>query len=762
MTLPRAASSTLALVAILSVLAQGRASAAEGTAAPTAIGFTPESLAAQTALEARFDALLDARNLAAWMERLSSRPHHLGSPWGKANADFIAGLFRSWGYDTRIEEYEVLFPTPRERALEMVAPTRFVARLDEPAIAGDRTTGQKAEQLPTYNAYSADGDATGELVYVNYGVPADYDELALRGVDVKGKVVIARYGGSWRGIKPKVAAERGAVACIIYSDPSGDGYSQGDPYPAGGYRPDAGVQRGSVMDMPIHSGDPLTPGVAATKDAPRLTPAEAKTLTRIPVLPISAADARPLLAALKGPMAPESWRGALPLPYRLGPGPARVRLKALFDWKRVTAYDVVATLRGSERPDEWVIRGNHHDAWVNGAADPVSGLVALLEEARAVGALAKDGFRPRRTMVYAAWDGEEEGLIGSTEFVEAHLDELRAKAVAYINTDATARGFLSVGGSQTLQTFVNDALAGVADPKKNGTGVLLRARAREALQSGPTAKEARARRGIALDPLGSGSDYTPFLQHAGIASLDLGYWGEEQYGQYHSIYDSYDHYARFMDPGFLYGVTLARTAGRLALRLAQADTLPLDFAPLAAALETYVKEVRALADARREESEQRRRDLDEGLYDAWSNPYETRVAPPRLDPVPHLNFAPLDNALERVRAASAAWDEAWKSRGGRPLETAAARELDALLRASERALTRAEGLPGRPWYRHQIYAPGQYTGYGVKTLPAVREALELRRWREAEEQAAVVAAILEGFADHVSHAAALVSLRPRP
>src|SRR5688572_24005838 len=509
---PRIAWSSFSLLLLASVSRAGDA---------PVVGFTPEALAAQRALEARYDALLDAKNLRAWMERLSSRPHHLGSPWGKQNAEFIAGLFRSWGYDTRIEEYEVLFPTPKERVLEMVSPTRFVARLEEPTLPGDRTSGQKSEQLPTYNVYSSDGDVTGELVYVNYGIPADYEELALRGIDVKGRIVIARYGGSWRGIKPKVAAEHGAVGCIIYSDPGQDGYAQGDPYPKGGWRPDAGVQRGSVKDMPIYSGDPLTPGTPATKDAKRLAISEVTTLTRIPVLPISAADAQPLLAALGGPMAPEDWRGSLPLPYRIGPGPARVHLKAVFDWKLATAYDVIAMLRGAERPDEWVIRGNHHDAWVNGASDPVSGMVALLEEARAVGELARGGFRPRRTLVYAAWDGEEQGLLGSTEWVEDHLGELQEKAVAYINSDSNARGFLGVGGSHSLETFVNQALADVQDPLKK-VGVLQRARARAVLDgSAESRKAARARRGLGIAPLGSGSDYTPFLQHAGVASLNV-------------------------------------------------------------------------------------------------------------------------------------------------------------------------------------------------------------------------------------------------
>jgi N-acetylated-alpha-linked acidic dipeptidase len=725
-------------------------------AEPPALGFSQAGFAAQESLEARFDALLDARNLRSWMERLAARPHHVGSPWGRKNAEFMAEQFRSWGYDTRIEEFHVLLPTPKERRLELVAPTRFVASLEEPALPQDRSSGQKQEQLPTYNAYSVDGEATGELVYVNYGVPADYEELALRGIDVKGKVVIARYGGSWRGIKPKVAAEHGAVACIIYSDPGGDGHFQGDPYPKGGWRPDAGVQRGSVKDMPVYSGDPLTPGWAATKDAKRLDRSEAKTLTRIPVLPISAADARPLLQALDGPMAPEAWRGRLPIPYRLGPGKARVHLKLAFDWKLVPAHDVIAVMLGSERPGEWVVRGNHHDAWVNGAADPVSGMVALMEEARSVGELAKAGFRPRRTLVYAGWDGEEQGLLGSTEWVEAHLQELQQKAVAYINSDSNARGFLEIGGSHSLETFVNQALRGVQDPLKK-VGVIERARAQAILDGPPDSRSrARAHPGVQLQALGSGSDFTPFLQHAGIASLHVGYGGEDEYGQYHSIYDSVDHYTRFMDPDFSYGVALARTAGRLTLRLVQAERVPLDFGPLAAALSVYADEVEALASRSREDALQRNRDLDAGLYAAFFTPHETRVAPPRLDPAPRLNFAPLRNGLDRVKEAVAAWDKAWEARKGAPLPDAAGRELDAVLRGAERALTRPGGLPERPWYRHQIYAPGRYTGYGVKTLPAVREAIELRQWSEAEEQIAVVGRTLDGFAAEVERATRVI------
>src|SRR5687767_10005372 len=373
---------------------------------PGMLGFSAENARAQAALESRFDANLKGDNLRVWLKRLSARPHHLGSPYNKENADFIAAQFRSWGYETKLEEFHVLFPTPKMRIVEMTAPKKFKLRLQEPALREDSTSGQLSEQLPSYNAYSIDGDVTGPLVYVNYGVPADYEELERRGIDVKGKIVIARYGGSWRGIKPKVAAEHGAIGCLIYSDPREDGYFQGDVYPTGGWRSDRAAQRGSVMDLPMYPGDPLTPGVGATKDAKRPPFKEAATLMKIPVLPISYADAQPLLKALGGPTAPAAWRGALPFAYHIGPGPARVHLELKFDWKLATTYSVIATMKGSELPDQWVVRGNHHDAWVNGASDPVSGMIALMEEARAMGVLAKAGWKPKRTIMFAAWDGE--------------------------------------------------------------------------------------------------------------------------------------------------------------------------------------------------------------------------------------------------------------------------------------------------------------------------------------------------------------------
>jgi N-acetylated-alpha-linked acidic dipeptidase len=729
--------------------------------APPLLGFSADHAAEQRALESRFDSVLHASNLREWMQRLTARPHHVGSPYGKENAEFMAGLFRSWGYQTEIEQFRVLFPTLKTRLLEMVAPTRYTANLSEPPIPEDPTSGQTAEQLPTYNAYSIDGDVTGDLVYVNFGVPKDYEELERRGIDVKGKIVIARYYGSWRGIKPKVAAEHGAIGCIIYSDPHEDGYFFGDVYPKGGWRSDRAAQRGSVADIPTYAGDPLTPGVGAIESAKRLDLKDVQTLTKIPVLPISYGDALPLLKALGGPMAPEGWRGSLPIPYHMGPGPARVHLKLAFNWDQVPAYDVIARLPGSERPDEWILRGNHHDGWVNGAHDPISGMVAVLEEARGVGELAKSGWRPKRTLVYAAWDGEEEGLLGSTEWAETHAEELRRHAAVYINSDSNSRGPFGAFGSHTLEPLVNQVIRDVPDPEK-GISALDRALAFTELTEfyGPPDQQAQARasRTLPLFPPGSGSDFTPFLQHLGIASLFIGYGGEEEYGQYHSIYDSFAHYTRFVDPKFEYGVALAKTGGRLTLRLANADVLPITFDRFSATLGGYVEEVQKLTGDLRKETEERNRRLDQKIYEAVDDPIQTWVAPKRLDPVPYLNFAPLQNAVAVLKRSADAYQKAWSAAtadGKVPPADVQAR-LDQVLLGAERALTRPEGLPRRPWYVHQIYAPGFYTGYDAKTLPGVREAIEQRQWKEAEQEIDRLAGTIAGFAREIDRATALL------
>ncbi|OLE53782.1 MAG: folate hydrolase [Acidobacteria bacterium 13_1_20CM_3_53_8] len=720
-------------------------------------GFTREDSDSERALEARFDASLRREDLREWMRRLSARPHHLGSAYDHDNAQFIAEQFRSWGYETEIEEFHVLFPTPKTRLLEMVSPEHYTAKIAEPPLAEDATSNQTAEQLPVYNAYSVDGDVTGQLVYVNYGVPRDYEELERRGVDVRGKIVIARYGGSWRGIKPKVAAEHGAIGCIIYSDPRNDGYFQGDVYPKGAWRNEWGAQRGSVADMPLYPGDPLTPNEGATTNAHRLPIKNAPTLTKIPVMPISYGDALPLLRALSGPMAPDEWRGALPIPYHLGPGPTTVHLKLEFNWDIVPAYDVIARLRGSERPDEWIIRGNHHDAWVNGAEDPLSGLVAEMEEARAMGELVKSGWKPKRTIVYCAWDGEEPGLLGSTEWVETHADMLRRNAAVYINSDTNSRGYLSMEGSHTLEHFINGVARDVIDPEKK-ISVYERDRANRIINGSDedSRREARERADLRIGALGSGSDFTPFLQHIGVATLNLGYGGEGNGGSYHSIYDSFDHFTRFIDPNFEYGIALSQTAGRAVLRLANADVLPVEFTGLADNVDVYVHEVMKLADDMREETERKNRQISEHLYEQVADPATPSVPPKPQSIVPFINFAPLQNALVRLQESAKSYDaamRAYTARGGN-LSPAAERELDEILMRTERAMTTQEGLPRRPWFKHQIYAPGFYTGYGVKTLPAVREAIEQRNWAEASGQIVIVAKTLDQVSAEIDRATA--------
>ena len=725
---------------------------------PGMLGFSPGAVEEQRRLESKMDAALDPAQIGDWIRRLSSRPHHAGSPKGRENAQFMVSLFRSWGYESWLDEYRILFPTPKLRRLEMLEPTPFRARLVEPALAEDSTSNQSSEQLPAYNAYSPDGEATGQLVYVNYGIPADYEQLERRGIQVKDRIVIARYGGSWRGLKPKLAAEQGALACIIYSDPRDDGYFQGDAYPRGPFRSEDGVERGSVLDMPIHPGDPLTPFTAATEDADRLSRSEAPTLPRIPVLPISHEDALPLLSALEGPVAPPHWRGALPITYHLGPGPATVRLKLEFNWDLVPAYNVIAKLEGREEPDQWILRGNHHDAWVHGARDPVSGVAAMLAEARAVASLTEDGWRPRRSIVYAAWDAEEPGLIGSTEWAEEYADELKEKAVVYVNSDSNGRGFLSAGGSHSLETLVNQVARDVDDPQTD-LSVLQRALARRTVSIDPLPLAPVER--VKLGALGSGSDYTPFLQHLGVASLNLAFGGESPQGSYHSLYDSFDHYRRFMDPGYRYGVVLAQVAGRTVLRLANAEILPLEFTRLAATLEGYLKEVMDLAGEMRRGTEALNRWILRGYLKAASDPTQTYVAPAPQNAVPFVNFAPLRNAMAGLQASARKYAEAYgRFASAGMLPEAERLKLNRILMGLEQKFAHPEGLPERPWYRHHIYAPGFYTGYGVKTLPGVREAIEQRKWEHVEAQIERAAGLIRAYSGDVERAASLLASRP--
>ncbi len=745
------------LLSSLLVSATGLALSPAAVDAPLR-GFFPQSVQAERDIEARFKAMPDPARMREAMRRLSARPHHVGSPYDRTNAEWILNEFKSYGWDAHIENFDVLFPTPTERVVELLAPTTFKASLQETALPLDPTSNQQNEQLPSYNAYSADGDVTGPLVFVNYGVPADYEELEQRGISVKGAIVIAKYGGSWRGIKPKVAAEHGAVGCLIYSDPRDDGYAGGDVFPVGPMRPAQGVQRGSVADMPTYPGDPLTPGVGATKNAKRLSVAQAPTITKIPVLPISYGDAQPLLAALGGPAVPAMWRGGLPITYRFGPGPAKVRLRVKSDWSLKTLYDVIAKLPGTTEADQWIIRGNHHDAWVNGAEDPISGLVAELEEARAMGALYKQGWRPKRTIIYAAWDGEEPGLLGSTEWAETHADELKAHAVAYLNSDTNSRGYLDVSGSHSLEKFINGVAMDVEDPE-SGVSSWKRVQASRIINgSADVRREARDREDLRISALGSGSDYSTFLDHLGVASLNLGYGGEDEGGIYHSIYDDFYWYTHFSDTSFVYGRALAQVAGVSVLRLANADLLPFAFTNLAETIQTYVKDLQSLRDKRSEQITERNRQIEEGVFKFTSDPRDPVIAPQRQRPAPQLNFAPLLNALDSLNHAASRYDRAYNSAVSEG-RSGVARSVNARLVQAEHALTSTEGLKGRPWYVHMLYAPGFYTGYGVKTIPGVREAIEQGQWEDVDREIARAAAAVEREATLISQLATTLSAR---
>jgi len=742
------------LLVVIAVLAASPWLRSGSSDEPVLSGFSAESSRAERQWEDRFKAIPNPQLMRDYMQRLSARPHNVGTAYDKDNAEWLAVKFKEFGLDTHIETFEILFPTPKERAVELVdGGPKFVAKLQEPPLVSDPTSNQQNEQLPTYNAYSVDGDVTAPLVFVNYGIPEDYEQLERLGISVKGAIVIAKYGHSWRGIKPKVAAEHGAVGCLIYSDPDGDGYQQGETFPAGAWRPRDGVQRGSVADDPIYPGDPLTPGVGATKNAKRLDLKDAPVITKIPVLPISYGDAEPLLAAIGGPVAPHSWRGGLGMTYHVGPGPAKAHLKVKSNWDLKTIYDVIGKIPGTTNADQWIIRGNHHDAWVNGAEDPISGLVAVMEEARAMGELVKAGWKPKRTIIFCAWDAEEPGLIGSTEFAEEHADELKAHAVVYVNSDTNGRGYFGVEGSHMLEKFINDVARDVQDPETK-LSVWKRAQLRQIGRPDDISErqEARSRPDLRIGALGSGSDYGAFLQHDGVAALNLGFGGEDGGGIYHSIYDDFYWYTHFSDTDFVYGRALAQTAGTAVMRLADAELLPFEYDNFSDTMQTYVKELKSLAQKSREEIIERNRQLDEGVFAAMTDPHVKSVPPAREALPPILNFAPLDNAMDALAHASAEYHKALEratANGGSAIAKASLAKVNEALRESEQKLTLEQGLPGRPWFKHFVDAPGQYTGYEAKTLPAVREAIEQKQWKDTDAQIAVTARVLEAEAEHI-------------
>jgi len=712
--------------------------------------------AAQAAdLERSFDSMIDPAEMGAWLKTMSAEPNHVGSPHDKANAEMVLALFKKWGWDAHMEVFDALYPTPISETIEITGDHPYKLSLTEPPIPGDESSAFFAAGLPAYVAYQGDGDVIAPVVYVNYGMPADYDQLERMGVSVKGKIALARYGKGWRGLKPKLAQEHGAVGCIIYSDPREDGYAADDAYPQGPARPPGGLQRGSVFDLTLYPGDPLTPGVGATKDAKRLKVSEAPTILKIPVLPISWGEAQHLFATLDGQAVPNAWAGNVPLTYHVGGTGTPIHLAVKSDWSLKPIYDVVAVLKGSTFPDQWVLRGNHRDGWVFGASDPLSGHVAMLGEAKAFGELVKQGWRPKRTLVYLSWDGEEPGLLGSTEWAETHADELRAKALLYVNSDNNARGFLNSGGSHSLRHFVDQVAADVTDPETNvPVGVRKRAHLRvEAAAPGSSemirdeARIVAEGHDLPLEALGSGSDYTAFLEHLGLASINLGYGGEgEAGGVYHSAYDTYAHHNRFVDPGSTYSGVLAKTAGRLVLRMADADLPVQRYGDFADQVGVYLKEIQKLTKDRREKAENQAKLLQGDLYRLSDDPTRPHAPPTALKAVPEIDFAPLDAAIERLKKSAKAYDEALASKGpALPANTKA--ELSKLTIATEETLAPDVGLPGRPWYRHLIYAPGRFTGYGAKTLPGVREAIEEERWDDASKYVGLTAQALQHYAD---------------
>jgi N-acetylated-alpha-linked acidic dipeptidase len=696
---------------------------------------------------------------------MAAEPNQVGSPHDKANAEYEQKLLKSWGWDAQIETFEVLYPTPISETLEMTAPQKFAATLQEPPIPGDASSSRTQTALPATVAYQGDGNVTAPLVYVNYGMQDDYKALDRLGIDVRGKIVIARYGHGWRGLKPKLAQDHGAIGCLIYSDPADDGYAQDRPYPDGPMRPPQGIQRGSVADMTLYPGDPLTPGIGATQNAKRLAIKDAPTILKIPVLPMSYADAQPFLATLAGPLAPAEFRGGLPITYHIGPGPTVVHLAVKSDWQIRQIYDVIATIRGTDYPDQWIIRGNHHDGWVFGASDPLSGQIALLAEAKAIGALAAQGQKPKRTLVYASWDAEEPMLLGSTEWAETHAAELKTHAVLYINSDTNERGILAAGGSADLTHLVNQIAAQITDPETN---VSIATRKRAQLRVEGAARDAEpqavADAKLAANPaddfpieaLGSGSDFSPFLQHLGLPALDIAFEGEGQAGGvYHSAYDTFEHHTRFVDPGFVYDTLLAKTIGHLVLQVAN-DPLPperaTDFADSVAA---YLTEIKTLADTERTESDAQAPLLRDHVFTLAADPTKPELPPKPEGPVPYLEFAPLENAVHTLKQAAQAYD-ASLTKNAPTLSPARLSRLQSLILTIDQTLAPETGLPDRPWYKNLIYAPGRYTGYGAKTLPGIREAIEERRWADANRYSVLTAAALEAYAKRLDAARAVL------
>ncbi len=685
------------------------------TLAQTIDGFSQRLTPEQRRLEEQFRAVPQSSTAREALRRLTAEPHIAGSPEDYATAIYVRDQMRSFGLQSDLKEYQVLLPYPRTPSIvELLAPRRERLQVREDVIAVDSTSGSR-KIVPLYNGYGASADVTAPLVYVNYGLPDDYAALRAAGVDVKGKIAIARYGNSFRGVKAKVAEENGAVGLIIYSDPADDGYAQGDVYPKGPWRPDSSAQRGSVQFLFIYPGDPLTPGTPAVAGTPRLKKEEATNIPHIPVQPISYGDARRLLQPLRGPLRPRGFQGGLPFPYHVGgTNDVRVHLKTDIEFVTKTIWDVITRIDGAVENDRWVVLGNHRDAWVFGAVDPNSGTTAMIEVGRGLGQLLKSGWKPRRAIVLCSWDAEEQGLIGSTEWAEEKASELKEKAVVYLNMDAAVSG-PNFGASSvpSLWKLIRSTAQDIRDPK-TGKSVYEAWRDRTWENTSEDNRydgngNEKLKPMPRIGALGSGSDYTPFLQHLGVPSLDMGFGGD--YGVYHSAYDSFYWMSHFGDPSFQYHVAAAQIWGTVALRMANASALPFDYTDYAAQLREFVNETTRLAN---------RRKMND-TFDARAMLKAIEQFGDEAEKIQKLRMDNERNALSDEKL----------------------RRINEALVQAERAFIDERGLRGRSWFKHQIYAPGFYTGYAALPLPDLRQAIEDGRAGDAAEAASRVTEAIE-------------------
>lgn len=669
-------------------------------------GFTANSAVTQKQLEEKFLALPRPENTERYLFKLTEEPHIAGSPQSKAVAEYIHSKYVEWGLDSKLVEYHVYLPYPKSVHVKMVEPDTVELNLVEDSWRFDKDSFD-SRAVTAFNAYSPSGDVTAQVVYVNRGLPDDYEALAELGVEVRGKIALARYGGSFRGVKAQVAEEHGAAGLIIYSDPADDGYMRGDIYPHGPMRPENAIQRGSLLYIFNYPGDPLTPGFASLKGAKRIKPDDARSITKTPTTPISYSQASLILKNLAGPEVPEGWQGGLPYRYHVGPGPATIHIKLEMDYQVRPIFNVIAEIKGSAEPEQLVIIGNHHDAWVYGAVDPNSGTATVMEIGRSFGELLKSGWRPKRTIVLAHWDAEEYGLIGSTEWVEEKKAELAKNAALYINIDSAVSGEnFDAGATPSLDQFIQEATKDVLDPKM-GKPVFQRwwidqnkKEYKRLQQTVPDTAETK------IDRLGSGSDYTAFLQHVGVPSVSMGFGG--RYGVYHSILDNFYWMKNWGDPTFEYHASMAKIGGLMALRFAQADVYPFNYADYAEAVVKHFEE------------------LEKALNEKFLTV--------------EIDFTA---AKEKAREWEKACDElnekvksALDSGNVRP-------ELNNLLMQIERELLAEPGLPGRDWFKHRIYAPGFYTGYAAKPLPGISEPADKQDWEAAKKELAVLMQTLE-------------------